>query len=140
MGRWMGVDYGIRRIGVALGDPGEQIASPVETLEATGTASGNVTTVLRWAADNDVDAIVVGLPLNMDGTDSKQTRLVRAFVAKLRDASPLPVALWDERLTSFQADQALATMDVRRRRRRPLRDALAAQVILQAFLDARRST
>ena len=136
----MGVDYGMLRIGVALSDPGERIATPTGTIQASGTASGNVKCVLEWAAGNEVEGIVVGLPLNMDGTDSEQTRVTRAFVTRLADATSLPVELWDERLSSHQADQTLTSMNATNKRRRKMRDALAAQAILQRFLDARPPT
>ncbi len=139
MGRWVGVDYGTRRIGVAIADPGGRIASPAVTIDATGATPADADRVLQWAGENEAAGIVVGLPLNMaDGSDSSQTRLVRAFAVELRRRGSLPVELWDERLSSFQADQFLEAAQVRRSRRKRLRDSLAAQVILQSFLDARR--
>lgn len=137
MGRWVGIDYGRRRIGTAMADPGARIASPAVTLRGASDVPRDVQTVAQWAAAHDPDGFVVGLPLNMDGSDSDQTRLTRAFASQLRTHSGLPVELWDERLSSFQADQILEAGNVRRSRRKELRDALAAQVILQAFLDAR---
>ncbi len=137
--RWLGVDYGLRRIGIALGDPGERIASPATTLPGTGSDSGNADLILRWAAEHEVDGIVLGLPLNMDGTDSDQTRLCRSLANELRRRTQRPVELWDERLSTFQAECLLGEAGVRAARRKGRRDALAAQVILQAFLDARRN-
>ncbi|MEW6250702.1 MAG: Holliday junction resolvase RuvX [Planctomycetota bacterium] len=144
MGRWIGLDYGVRRIGVALADFRGIIASPATTLAATGRPADDAAAVLMWAAGHEPGGFVVGLPLNMDGTDSEQTRLTRAFAAELaRQArpaptgTPTPVELWDERLSSFQADAHLTAANVRKSRRKELRDALAAQVMLQSFLDAR---
>jgi putative Holliday junction resolvase len=139
MGRWLGVDYGTRRIGLACSDAREIIVSPADTLSGTGTRPGDVAAVLRWATSHEIEGIVVGLPLNMDGTDSRQTQMTRTFIEELRSCTPLPVEAWDERLSSYQADTILAAADVRRSRRQGLRDALAAQVILQSFLDARHS-
>ncbi len=136
--RWAGVDYGKRRIGLAIGDPGEQIASPARTLEATGTAAGDARLVLRWAAENQIEGFVVGLPLNMDGSVGSQAKLTQVFAEQLRRLGTLVVELWDERLTSYQADTLMREAGLTRARRRRHRDALAAQVILQAFLDARR--
>lgn len=79
--------------------------------------------------------IVVGLPLNMDGTDSDQTRLTRVFARSLEQAVACAVHLWDERLTSYQADQMMRAAQVRRGRQKRTRDALAAQVILQSWFD-----
>jgi putative Holliday junction resolvase len=139
MERWIGVDYGRRRIGLALADRGGLIASPAGTLAGTGSPSDDAELVLRWAADHEAGGVVVGLPLNMDGSDSQQTRVARAFAEQLRSRGTWPVELWDERLSSFQADEHLAAAQLRPARRKALRDTLAAQIILQAFLDARRS-
>jgi putative Holliday junction resolvase len=126
MTRWAGIDHGKRRLGLALSDPGETIASPATTLDGTGTASEDARAVLRWAAENEVEGFVVGLPLNMDGSPGPQAKLSEDFADQLHRLGNLPVELWDERLSSFQADQHMQS-------------ALAAQVILQSFLDARRA-
>jgi len=136
MGRTIGIDYGTRRIGLAVADPRGRIASPAGTLQASGSAHTDADLILRWAADNDASRIVLGLPVSMDGSDSDQTRLTRALADELRKRSPLPVELWDERLSSFQADLYLDSADVAQSRRKKLRDALAAQVVLQSYLDA----
>ena len=138
MGLTIGVDYGVRRIGIATADSRGIIVTPADCLAGTGSASGDADLTLKWATEHEAAEIVVGLPLNMDGTDSAQTRATRAFADELRQRSPVPVELYDERLSSFQADLLLDEADVRRSRRKKLRDALAAQVILQSFLDARR--
>ncbi len=135
--RWAGVDYGKRRIGLAIGDPGETIASPARTLEASGSAPGDARLVLRWAGENQVEGLVIGLPLNMDGSVGPQAKLTQAFADQLRAQGSLPVELWDERLTSYQADTLMRSAGLSRSRRKRHRDALAAQVILQAFLDSR---
>jgi putative holliday junction resolvase len=138
MGRFAGIDYGKRRIGVAISDFGARIASPAGALDGTGNASGDAAAILRWAAEQEATTLVLGLPLNMDGTDSDQTRLTRGLGDELRRRGSLAVELWDERLSSFQADALMESAGVRRSRRRAARDALAAQVILQSFLDAQR--
>jgi putative Holliday junction resolvase len=139
MGRSIGIDYGTRRIGIALSDYGGRLASPADTLAGSGSPPGDARRVIQFAIDNEARAIVVGLPLNMDGTDSDQTRLTRRFIAALAEQTDLPVEVWDERLSSFQADHLLDDAQVPRARRKQLRDALAAQVILQSFLDSRRA-
>lgn len=140
MPRYLGVDYGTRRIGLALGDPTGLIASPAATLNGTGRPESDAQAVRTWAAANEVTGFVVGLPLNMTGTDSDQTRLTRRFATALEQATDAEVNLWDERLSSFQADELMNSAGMRRGRRRAARDAMAAQVILQSFLDARRQT
>jgi putative Holliday junction resolvase len=135
VGRWIGIDYGTRRIGLAVGDYRGVLASPAATLSGSGSPARDAEAVLRWAAEQEACGFVAGLPLNMDGSDSNQTRITRRFAEELARQTPLPVELWDERLSSFQADLHLAEAEVRQSRKKGLRDALAAQVILQSFLD-----
>ncbi len=137
MERWIGIDYGTRRIGVAIADPGGTIASPAAVLRASGSVPGDARLVMQWASSMDAGGFVVGLPLNMDGSESAQTKLSQAFANALGKRTELEVVLWDERLTSFAADQVLDVANVGRSRRKTLRDAIAAQVMLQSFLDAR---
>jgi putative Holliday junction resolvase len=139
MSRWLGIDYGRRRIGVAVSDPGETIASPATTLEAAGNAPDDARRVLQWAAEHDAAGIVVGLPINMDGSLGPQAKLSQDFAEQLRQLGDLPVELWDERLSSFQADELMHAAGLSPARQKKRRDALAAQVILQSFLDARRA-
>ena len=116
------------------------MAFPETTLSATGSAPGDAQLIKQWATQHDPAGIVIGLPVNMDGTEGPQAHLCRTFSAHLEKLVDYPVRLWDERLSSFQADQVLNTAGVRGSRRKNLRDALAAQVILQSFLDAQRSS
>ena len=139
MGRTVAIDYGSRRIGLASADSRGTIATPAGTLNSTGSVSGDAERILAWARENDAHTIVVGLPLNMDGSDSPQTRHTRALADELRRQATLTIELWDERLSSFQADEFLDAASVPRSRRRKLRDTLAAQVILHSYLDAHRS-
>jgi len=139
MPRWIGVDYGTRRIGLALSDPDQKIASPAANLHAAGSPSTDARLVLEWAATYEAGGFVVGLPLNMDGSEGPQALVSKEFAQELQRQAGLPVHLWDERLSSVQADAYLAAAGVRHSRRASRRDALAAQVILQSFLDARRA-
>ena len=137
--RWLAIDYGKRRIGLAISDPGERIASPAGTLRAAGSPVTDASNLAAWARQNDVHGIVVGLPLNMDGSIGPQARVSQELAAALRHAAALPVELWDERLTSFQADQTMRAAGLTRAKRKQRRDALAAQAVLQSFLDERRA-
>ena len=137
MPRWIGVDYGTRRIGLAISDPAETIASPAAVLDGTGSPSGDARLVCEWAQQQDSGGFVVGLPLNMNGSEGPQAVLCKGFAQMLQEATGLPVRLWDERLSSFQAEAYLDAAGVPASRRQRRRDALAAQVILQSFLDAR---
>ena len=137
MPTFVGIDYGTRRIGLARAHSDVPIATPAETLPGTGRPADDARAVLTWAAADPPATYVVGLPLNMDGTDSAQTRLTRQFAAALAAAAaPAAVELWDERLSSYAADERMRSAAVRPTRQRSARDALAAQVILQAYLDA----
>lgn len=136
--RWLAIDYGSRRIGLASCDPDEAIASPARVLDATGDPNADAARVCDFADRHEIDALVVGLPLNMDGTVGPQAKRTLAFVEALRARTDRPVETFDERLTSFQADQWLDQLDASPTRRRRLRDALAALAILQSFLAARR--
>ena len=138
--RWAGIDYGKRRIGVAISDPGETIASPTTTLDGAGSAAADARCVAEWACANEVEALVVGLPLNMDGTVGPQAQETQRFVEQLRTLGQLPVEEWDERLSSYQADEYMQSAGLSRDRQKRMRDALAAQVILQSFLDARNNS
>lgn len=142
MARWVGIDYGSKRIGVAVSDAAGRTASPVATVRAEQSHAANAAAVLAVAAEYAPAGFVVGLPLNMDGTDSPQTRYSRRFAKVLEDA-PGPeqarrdVVLFDERLSSFQADALMEEAGVPRGRRGDLRDSFAALAILRAFLDSR---
>lgn len=140
MRRVLGVDLGARRIGLAISDPRGAIASPAGILASAGNPELDARSVLTRAAESGATRIVVGLPVNMDGSEGPQARAARRFAELLRASSPLPVELWDERLTSFQADEHLADAGLSRSARKRRRDAIAAQVMLQSFLDARRTT
>jgi len=135
--RVLGVDYGRRRVGLAVSDDGAVLARPLETLQRTHSLDRDLRTIARQANDLGVAEIVVGLPLNMDGSKGEMALEAEAFAQRLHEASGLPVHVWDERLTSSEAERVLIEGDVKRRDRKRLRDKLAATLILQGFLDGR---
>jgi len=137
-GSTCGIDYGTKRIGLAIGDPDGLIASPLTTLTVRGQPADHASAVIAAVADYDVAAWVVGLPLNMDGTEGPQAKVTRAFAAELSRTSAWPVDFQDERLSSVAADGYLAEADLTRKKRKARRDRVAAQIILQTYLDARR--
>jgi putative Holliday junction resolvase len=137
MTRYLGIDYGAKRIGLAVGDDAVRLASPVETIEHVTSRDDQIAAILRVAADFAVDAFVVGLPLNMDDTEGPQAKLTRAFGDDLTRASDKPVHYFDERLSSHAASDKLAPAELTRKRRKSRLDAVAAQVMLQEFLDAK---
>jgi putative Holliday junction resolvase len=140
IGRLTGVDYGNRRIGLALSDPERRIASPMATLPAEKSIAANAAAVAQWGAAQEAVGFVVGLPLNMDGSSGPQAGVSRQFADLLAKSAGLPVHLWDERLSTFQADELLEATGARRHRRQQGRDAIAAMVILQSYLDAQRGS
>ena len=113
------------------------MVSPLTTVEAAGDHAAQIERILHAVEEYDVDQWVVGLPLNMDGSDSPQTKLTRRFAEALGRRVGRQVHLWDERLSSHQADEYLAQAELTSKKRKARRDRVAAQVILQSFLDAR---
>ncbi|MEW5771383.1 MAG: Holliday junction resolvase RuvX [Pseudomonadota bacterium] len=133
-GALLAFDFGLRRIGVAVGDWETRMAHPLEVIAAedNDTRFGRIAALLaEWRA---VD-LVVGLPLSMDGEEHELTRRARRFANQLHGRFKLPVTLVDERLTSFDADLRLREAGVKGRDRKGLDDTLAAQQILQDLLD-----
>lgn len=138
MARILAVDYGERRIGLALSDPLQMIASPLPTLKRKRGKRPPVQAIIDIAQANDVVALVVGLPLTLDGTDSDWTREVRTFGETLSRRSGLPVAFVDERMTSVAAERAVRSLGLpkKERERKERIDAAAAVLLLQAHLGA----
>lgn len=136
-GRLVGIDFGSKRIGLAISDNGQSIAGLGTTTSGSGSGTECAGKVAKWAAAQDAVGFIVGLPLNMDGSDSAQTIVTRAFAEQMRRVGKLPVSLFDERLSTFAADEMMQQAGVPIGKRRELRDAFAAQVILQSFLDQR---
>jgi putative Holliday junction resolvase len=132
--RTLGVDLGRVRIGLAVADDVLRAAQPVTTLTHRGDA-GAVAAIAEVARDYEVTRAVLGLPLNMDGTEGDSARRARAFARKLEAALGVPVELFDERLSSFEAETRLRDQGVSSKDRRGMVDAEAAAVILQGWLD-----
>jgi len=136
-GRLLGLDVGRSRIGAALSDPGGTLASPLGTVETRGSGEG-LDEICRWVAQHGVVHVVVGHPLLLDGREGEEARRVREWAGQLQERLSVPVELWDERLTTAMAERALLESGMRRERRRRHRDAVAAALILQNYLDAHR--
>lgn len=133
----MAFDFGGRRIGAALSDGTGSMAFPLATVTTSGRA-GAMERILNLIREHRPVKLVVGLPLNMDGTRGIQAERAAEFAASLQTAAGLPTILWDERLTTTWAERSLIAQDVRRSRRRQVRDQLAAVILLQGYLDHRR--
>ena len=133
-GRVLGIDMGRKRIGLAISDPLGLIAQGLDTIENT-TEDEVIRQIGRRVKEHEVARIVLGLPLNMDGSRGPQAAAVIDLSLRLQSAIGVPVETWDERRTSVEADRILREGGVRGERRKRLQDRLAAQIILQAFLD-----
>jgi putative Holliday junction resolvase len=133
-GRLIGLDLGTTTIGVAISDVTRKIASPLETLARTRfkqDADRLLDLVKREAAV----AIVIGLPINMDGTEGPRAQSTRAFARNLAKIAPVPIVFWDERLSTAAVDRMLIDADASRAKRQAVVDKLAAAYILQGALD-----
>jgi putative Holliday junction resolvase len=133
--RALGIDLGSRRIGVALSDSAGTVASPYETVERSGDLALDHRRLLALAAEAEVEVLVVGLPLGLDGSVGPAAEGVLAEVEQLRDATELPVETYDERLTTVTATRLLREGGVKGKAQRRLVDKVAAAVILQSWLD-----
>ncbi len=137
-GRTLALDFGDRRIGVAVSDPTGLAARPLLTLVRT-TRERDLERLRGIVREHEVRRIVVGLPLDMDGSRGARVRMTEAFMERVRRATGLPVIAWDERLTTVQAERTLLEGDLSRARRRRVIDQVAAVILLQSYLDARRA-
>ena len=129
-----GLDLGEKTIGVAVSDGLRSVASPLTTLKR-GKFSDNAAELLKIAADRGLGGFLLGLPLNMDGSEGPRCQSTRAFARNLARLTDLPIGFWDERLSTVAAERALLEADTSRRRRGEVIDHVAAGVILQGALD-----
>jgi len=132
--RWLGLDLGDKRIGVALSDPLGITAQPLKVISSKGPIPDAIA-VGELVVEYGVTQVVVGLPLNMDGTDSERTRKVRSLASKLSSRLGVPVVLVDERLTSWQAEEDMKGIGVKRKNIKKNVDQVAAALILRSALE-----
>jgi putative Holliday junction resolvase len=135
MGRILGLDFGTRRVGAALSDPRRQIATPLEVYER-GDPVRDGRHYLELVREHEVDRIVIGLPLHTGGREGTSAALARKFGSWLATVTGLPIVFSDERYTTHEAEDALIAAGLKQRRRKELRDMLAARIVLQDYLDA----
>lgn len=136
-GRLLGIDLGTKTIGLALSDVERMIASPLETI-ARVKFGQDVAKLQAILARQEVAALVMGLPLNMDGTEGPRVQSTRAFVRNLMPLVPLPLMFWDERLSTAAVTRSLLEADASRARRAEVVDKMAAAYILQGAIDRMR--
>lgn len=133
-GALIGLDLGTKTIGVATSDPDRKLATAVETV-ARKTFSVDAKHVLALAAERKAVGFVLGLPINMDGSEGPRAQSTRAFARNLGKLTALPIALWDERLSTVAVERDLIAADVSRKKRAAVIDQHAAAFILQGALD-----
>ena len=133
-GALIGLDLGTKTIGVAASDPDRKLATAVETV-ARKTFSADAKRLLALAAERNAVGFVLGLPLNMDGSEGARAQSTRAFARNLGKLTELPIALWDERLSTVAVERDLIAADVSRKKRAAVIDQHAAAFILQGALD-----
>ena len=133
--RYMSLDVGAKRIGIAVSDALGLTVQPVMTLERRRNPREDLRSIARLARRHEVSAFVVGLPLHMDGEESPRAAKTRAFAAQLGELSGLPIHLWDERLTTEAAHQLLYRAGRKRQEHKPMVDQVAAVLILESFLS-----
>jgi putative holliday junction resolvase len=134
MGRVLGIDYGSRRIGLAISDPLKITAQPFATWR-NADQTELVSRINGLVHAENIDLVVVGFPLTLKGTKSPQSSATERFTATLSDACRVPVVLWDERLTTVQAHRVLHPMGKEPSRNRERVDVIAAALMLQSYLD-----
>jgi putative Holliday junction resolvase len=137
MGRIAAIDFGLKRIGIALSDAGQQIAFPLTTVEGGKRGLQNVVGALS-KQKGEIDQIIVGLPLLLNGKKGDMAAIVEKFGAALESAIEIPVLFVDERLSSKQADRELSELSLNRRKRAEKLDQTAAAFLLQSYLEKRK--
>ena len=134
--RLLGLDLGSKTIGLALSDPGLTVASPIETIRRRKFRE-DATALIRMIEARGVGGLVIGLPVNMDGTEGPRCQSTRQFALNLLERIDIPIAFWDERLSTAAVERLLVQeADMSRRRRKDVVDKMAAAYILQGALDA----
>lgn len=137
-GRLIGIDAGTKTLGLALSDVTRTIASPLVVVRRTRFTQ-DAAELLRLCTEHGVTGLVLGLPTNLDGTSGPRAQATRAFARNLNALTPLPILLWDERLSTAEAERTLLEADTSRKRRAAVIDKLAATIILQGALDRLRA-
>ena len=137
-GRLIGIDAGTKTFGLALSDTRRTIASSLETIRRT-KFTADAQRLIALTEEHGVAGFVVGLPANMDGSEGPRAQATRAFARNLNKLLPLPVLLWDERLSTVAAERMLIAADTSRKKRADVIDKLAATLILQGALDRLRA-
>ena len=132
--RYLAIDHGQKRTGLAISDASESLVSPHAVIE-TQSSTELLRQIEKIIADEQIEAIVMGLPFNMDGSEGPRAKQVRQFSGLLSQKVNIPILFQDERLSSFEAENLLVEMELTRKKKKKRLDAIAAAAILRAFLD-----
>ena len=138
MTRVLGVDLGSRRIGIAVSDSDRTVATPIEVVQRSRDRARDHRRLGELVSEWEAELVVVGMPYGLDGSAGKAAKLAQAEVSRLADALPVPVETYDERLSTVIAERSLMDQQMKADARRQVVDKVAAAVILQSWLDARR--
>jgi putative Holliday junction resolvase len=133
--RLLGIDYGVVRIGLSISDPDRKFAFPLATHERQD-AEKDASYFRSLIEEEEIAGLVIGLPLHLDGREGDKAREARAFADWLGQIVALPLVFWDERFTTVEAESALWSAGLTHKKRKDRRDRVAAQIMLQAYLDA----
>jgi len=134
----MGLDYGDKRIGVAVSDPFGLIAQGVEVITYSGSVKAVLGNVAELVKKYEIELVVIGLPVNMNGSHGPRAEAAKKFAGRVAGITSLPVELWDERQTTMEAEKMLVGASLSRLKRRKVIDKVAATLILQGYLDRRQ--
>ncbi|KPJ61667.1 MAG: hypothetical protein AMJ46_00905 [Latescibacteria bacterium DG_63] len=136
MGRVMGIDFGDKRLGIAISDPTATVAGNPSVLHVKDQQQA-ISEIAKIAEEEGIDEIVVGFPLSLSGVEGPQAGRVKEFASALSKACGITVALWDERFSTAEAERLLLPLAKKTRRQKEKRDLIAAVLILQSYLDRR---
>ncbi len=136
--RYLAIDHGQKRTGLAVSDASETLVSPHSVIE-TQSSVELLRRILPVIADEQIETIIIGLPYNMDGSEGPRAKQVRQFADQLADKVEIPILFYDERLSSFEAEGLMTEMELTRKKKKKRLDAIAAAAILRAFLDSKAS-
>ncbi len=138
MGIIMAIDYGVKRLGVAISNPEKTMSVPLTIIDVRPDDS-HYKSIISLIDDYNVEELIIGLPYNMDGTLGTSGNNVIQWSASLKEMIGIPVNLWDERLSTFEAHNMLAQINVKHKKRKRIVDSLAASIILQNYIDSKNN-
>jgi len=138
MGIIMAIDYGVKRLGIAISNPEKTMSVPLTIIDVRPDDS-HYETIIRLISDYNVEELIIGLPYNMDGTLGPSGSNVIQWSNTFKEKLGIPVNLWDERLSTYEAHNMLAQINIKHKKRKRIVDSLAASIILQNYIDSKNN-